>query len=57
VSKLSKLNFHVYNKDILNGDLITPNLTSELITKLKIVNSNGYMPTVGFVGNSNSTAL
>jgi hypothetical protein len=32
---MSKFNFKVYNHDEINGDMITPDLSSELILKLK----------------------
>lgn len=50
LNTISKFNFKVYNHDELNGDLITSDLSSELIEKIK----NG---TVGFIGNNNSPYL
>lgn len=50
LNTISKFNFKIYNHDELNGDLITPDLSPELIEKIK----NG---TVGFIGNNNSPYL
>lgn len=47
---ISKLNFKVYNHDELNGDLITTDLNSELLAKLK-------GKTVGFIGENSSSYL
>lgn len=45
---LSKLNFSVYNKDDINGDLITNKLTKEIISKIKSTD-------IGFIGDKNSS--
>jgi hypothetical protein len=64
INTLSKFNFQVYNHDELNGDLITPDLTDELITKLKVeksIEENGTIKkipsTVGFIGSKSSPYL
>lgn len=61
---MSKFNFKVYNFDELNGDLITKDLSTELIEKLKtpkIIKENGeekqVTPTIGFIGDVSSVYL
>jgi hypothetical protein len=64
LNTLSKFNFRVYDHDELNGDLITSDLSPELIKKLKgtIVEvikgeSKSREKTVGFIGDNNSPYL
>ena len=47
---LSKFNFKVYNHDVLNGDLITKDLSPELLKKIKGAS-------VGFIGDKSSPYL
>ena len=51
INTLSKFNFQVYNHEELNGDLITPDLTPDLLAKIKTSTS------IGFVGDKNSAYL
>lgn len=51
INTISKFNFKVYNHDVLNGDLITKDLSPELINKLKSSKS------IGFIGDENSPYL
>ena len=46
---LSKLNFRVYNKDEINGDLIVPKLDEDTINKIKVKAGN-----IGYIGDKNS---
>lgn len=46
---LSKLNFKVYNKDEINGDLIVPKLDEDTINKIKVKAGN-----IGYIGDKNS---
>ena len=46
---LKKINFRVYNKDEINGDLITPSLNDDLLAKIK--NKKGK---IGFIGDKKS---
>ena len=48
---LPKMNFKVYNKEELNGDFITNEISPEVISKIK---KEGK--TVGFIGNTTSAA-
>ena len=64
LNSISKFNFKVYNHEELNGDLITTDLTDELINKLKVeksIEENGTAKkipsTVGFVGSKSSPYL
>ena len=64
LNSISKFNFKVYNHEELNGDLITTDLTDELINKLKVeksIEENGtpkkIPSTVGFVGSKSSPYL
>ena len=64
LNTISKFNFKVYNHDEINGDLITKELSPELIEKLKVpkvVVENGEekqkTPTVGFIGDVSSAYL
>ena len=64
LNSISKFNFKVYNHEELNGDLITTDLTDELINKLKVeksIEENGTIKkipsTVGFVGSKSSPYL
>ena len=64
LNSISKFNFKVYNHEELNGDLITPDLTDELINKLKtekFIEENGTIKkipvTIGFVGSKSSQYL
>jgi hypothetical protein len=64
LNSISKFNFKVYNHEELNGDLITNDLTDELINKLKVeksIEENGTTKkipsTVGFVGSKSSPYL
>lgn len=51
INTLSKFNFQVYNHEELNGDLITPDLTPEVLAKIKSSKS------IGFIGDKNSPYL
>lgn len=64
LNTMSKFNFKVYNHDEINGDLITPDLSSELILKLKqqkTVEEGGEQKkipnTIGFIGDKTSPYL
>ena len=64
LNTLSKFNFRVYNHDELNGDLITSDLSPELLNKLKgniteVIKgeSKSREKTIGFIGESNSPYL
>ena len=46
---LSKLNFRVYNKDEINGDLIVPKLDEDTIKKIKVKAGN-----IGYIGDKGS---
>lgn len=48
---LENLNLKVFNQEVINGDLITSQITPELADKLK------SETTIGFVGNTNSKAF
>lgn len=61
---LSKFNFRVYNHDELNGDLITSDLTADVINKLKgsitetVKGQNkSREKTIGFIGDKSSPYL
>ena len=61
---LSKFNFRVYNHDELNGDLITSDLTADVLNKLKgsiteTVNGQNKSreKTIGFIGDKSSPYL
>jgi hypothetical protein len=51
INTLHKFNFKVYNHEVLNGDLITKDLSDDLINKIK----SGAE--IGFVGDKNSPYL
>ena len=64
LNTLSKFNFRVYNHDELNGDLITSDLSPELLNKLKgniteVIKgeSKSREKTIGFIGEGNSPYL
>ena len=48
---MSKFNFKYYNKEVLHGDLITDQLTDDLISKINVKDS-----TIGFIGDKKSAA-
>lgn len=61
---LSKFNFRVYNHDELNGDLITSDLTTDVLNKLKgsiteTVKEQSTLreKTIGFIGDKSSPYL
>ena len=61
---LSKFNFRVYNHDELNGDLITSDLTADVLNKLKgsitetVKGQNkSREKTIGFIGDKSSPYL
>lgn len=49
---MKNLYFRVFNQDILNGDLITNTISSDLVQKLK-----NNSKSIGFVGNINSKSF
>lgn len=51
----SKFNLRVYTKDEINGELITKELTPEIIEKIKTAKNNGK--TIGFIGDVSSLYL
>jgi hypothetical protein len=64
LNTLSKFNFRVYDHDELNGDLITSDLSPELLKKLKGTitetikgEKKSREKTIGFIGDSNSPYL
>lgn len=64
LNTLSKFNFRVYDHDELNGDLITSDLSPELLKKLKGTitetikgEKKSREKTIGFIGDGNSPYL
>ena len=64
LNTLSKFNFRVYNHDELNGDLITADLSQDIINKLKgnvveVINGKkeSRTKTIGFIGSESSPYL
>ena len=64
LNTLSKFNFRVYNHDELNGDLITSDLSQDIINKLKgnvveVINGKeeSRTKTIGFIGSESSPYL
>lgn len=53
---MSKLNFRAYNGEEINGDLIVPQLTDDILTKIKkkaVEKKKG--PNIGFIGNKQNS--
>jgi hypothetical protein len=53
---MSKLNFRAYNGEEINGDLIVPQLTDDILTKIKKKDAEKKKgPNIGFIGNKQNS--